>query len=215
MHPDPSKLQKYLYFAKFLNRGIRAFIYYTTVRFQWSFYKNWKWAEFFPRMWLINMMKVLRASRKISALSSLDGTRKGSLRPAKQIFPFGKICAISFPLLPVLRLPRDRCILFKIPNSLKYFHFYFMNLRILAVSLHVPFGLGYVYVASRTTLDRNGQESTRQVVKQLVCQVIIGRSHRKRCQERRSEKPNYDFTYNHFGSDEEWRLGEDAAIFYT
>ena len=74
-------------------------------------------------MWLINMMKVLRASRKISALASLDGARKGSLRPAKQIFPLGKICAISFPVLPVLRLPLERPMLAKIPNSLKCFDF--------------------------------------------------------------------------------------------
>ena len=82
-------------------------------------------------------------------------------------------------------------------------------------SLHVPFGLRYVDIASRTGkgLDRNGQETTWQAVNELVCQLIIGRS--RRCQERRSEKPNYEFTYNHLGSDEEWRLREDAASFYT
>ena len=110
------------------------------------------------------MMKVLRASRKISALSSLDGARKGSLRPAKQIFPLGKICAISFPLLSVLRFPRDRRILAKIPKSLKYFNnrILIVKLRIFAISLHVPFGLRYVDIASRTGkgLDRNGQETT-------------------------------------------------------
>ena len=73
------------------------------------------------------MMKVLRASRKFSALSSLDGTRNGSLRPAKQISPLGKIWAIGIPLLPVglLRLLREIRILVKIPYNLKYFKTFF------------------------------------------------------------------------------------------
>ena len=69
------------------------------------------------------MMKVLRASRKFSALSLLDGTRNGnSLRPAKQISPLGKIWAIGIPLLPVvvLRLLREIRILVKIPYNLKF-----------------------------------------------------------------------------------------------
>ena len=74
----------------------------------------------FPRLWLINMMNVFKASRKFSALSSSAGTRTGNFFPAKQIFPFGKIRAISFPwlLLPFLLFP-DRRIWVKIPESLK------------------------------------------------------------------------------------------------
>ena len=81
------------------------------------------------------MMKVLRVLRKVSTLYLLDGARNGSLRPAKQIFPLGKIWAICFPLLPGLRFPRerrtlvkilkylrrgDRRKLVKIPNNLKF-----------------------------------------------------------------------------------------------
>ena len=66
-------------------------------------------------------MNVFKASRKFSALSSSAGTRTGNFFPAKQIFPFGKIRAISFPrlLLPFLLYP-DRRIWVKIPESLKY-----------------------------------------------------------------------------------------------
>ena len=83
-----------------------------------------------------NKMKVLRASRKVSAWSSLDGARIGSLRPAKQISPLGKIWAIWIPVLPVLPavlpvllLPLEIPMLAKIPNSLKYFFFLNQNTK--------------------------------------------------------------------------------------
>ena len=73
------------------------------------------------------MMKVLRVLRKVSTSYSLDGAQSGSLRPAKQISPLGKIWAIGIPLLPVvvLRLLREIRILVKIPYNLKYFKTFF------------------------------------------------------------------------------------------
>ena len=84
-------------------------------------YKNWKWAAFFPRMWLIRRMKVFKASRTISASAALDGARIGSFRPAKQIVPSFKIWAISilFPPALVLRFLRLTGMLAKIPDNLK------------------------------------------------------------------------------------------------
>ena len=169
------------------------------------------------------MMKVLRPSRKLSVF---DGARNASLRPAKQISPLGKIWAIWIPVLPVLPavlpvllLPLEIPMLAKIPNSLKYFFFkskYKIRYLFQQFYLHVPFSLRNLDVARRTGLDRNGQESMWQVVNHCPCPLIIRRSHGKRCQERRSQKPNYDFsTYNHLGSGDKWSFLEDALRFYT
>jgi len=165
----------------------------------WSIYKNWKWAEFFPRMWLINMMKVLRASRKISALSSLDGARKGSLRPAKQIFPLGKICAISFPLLSVLRFPRDRRILAKIPKSM--FHSDWDTWTSLVGQVKVWIEMG------RRPLDRLSMSW-------CVNSSLADPEDAKR-EEVKSQTTILPTTISDQNSDEEWRFREDAASFYT
>ena len=87
----------------------------------------------------------------------------------------------------------------------------FVDFLQFTISLHVPFRLWHLDVRRWTGMGRNGQES---IGKCVNC-VSISRSHG--CQERRKEKPNYEFsTSNHlefdFGNEDYGKLRGDFIL---
>ena len=118
------------------------------------------------------MMKVLRASRKFSALSSLDGTRNGILRPAcKANISIGQDLGNRFSIASGGGASFTSRDMHTGQNSIQpeIFKFFFLKstkLEISEISLHVPFRLRHLDVTGRTGLnhrayglDGYGQES--------------------------------------------------------
>ena len=174
----------------------------------------------FPRLWLNDMMNVFNASRNFAALSWLDGMRTGNFFPAKQIFPFGKIRAISFPwlLLPFLLYP-DRRIWVKIPESLKYRVKLYLGIYNRVTNflffLHVPFKLRHIRITLWTNwkeMVKRGQKSTRQVVSEWLRSQghLTSRGHNKK-----GQKAKYYFTHKHLQMQSEDIGGCSAQLLYS